>query len=55
MVNPDSPAFKFSEKIGLVIGKMMRYALIVSGIAILASILKNSKLSNNSPSKPTLP
>jgi len=25
MVNPDSPAFNFSEKIGLVIGKRIRY------------------------------
>lgn len=51
MVNPESPTFKFSEKIGLVVGKMMRYALIGSGIVILSSLLKNNRLSNTTPMK----
>lgn len=41
MVNLDSPTFKFSEKIGLVIGTMMRQVLICNEIALLDSKLKN--------------
>lgn len=58
MVNPDSPAFKFSEKIGLFIGKTIRYALIGSGIILLGGLLKNIRPShshttpNNPPSTP---
>lgn len=56
MVNPDSPAFKFSEKIGLFIGLTIRYALIGSGIILLGGLLKNIRPShttpNNSPSTP---
>ena len=28
MVNPDSPTFKISEKVGLIIGKGIRYILV---------------------------
>jgi len=54
MVNPDSPTFKFSEKIGLVVGTMIRYALIGSGIILLSSLLKikNKRPSNTTPNGP---
>lgn len=52
MVNPDSPAFKFSEKIGFLIGKAMRYALIGTGIVLLGGLLKNISPSHTTPNKP---
>jgi hypothetical protein len=33
MVNSNSPVYKFSEKIGLVIGKGIRY-IVIAGIAV---------------------
>ena len=36
MVNPNSTAFKFSEKVGLLIGKGIRY-IIVGGVIIFLS------------------
>lgn len=55
MVNPDSPAFKFSEKIGLFIGQTIRYALIGSGIILLGGFLKNIKPSHITPNNPPPP
>ena len=51
MVNPDSPAFKFSEKIGLFINTMIRYALIGSRIILLGGLLKNIRPSHTTPNK----
>ena len=52
MVNPDSPAFKFSEKIGLFIGTTIRYALIGSGIILLGGWLQNMRPSQTTPNNP---
>ena len=52
MVNPDSPAFKFSEKIGFFIGITIRYALIGSGIILLGGLLKNIRPSHTTPNNP---
>jgi hypothetical protein len=52
MVNLDSPAFKFSEKIGLFIGLKIRYALIGSGIILLGGLLKNIRPSHTTPNNP---
>jgi hypothetical protein len=52
MVNPDSPAFKFSEKIGVFIGTKIRYALIGSGIILLGGFLKNIRPSPTTPNNP---
>lgn len=52
MVNPDSPTFKFSEKIGWIAGKIIRYALISSGIILFSSLLKNKRPSHITPSNP---
>jgi len=43
MVNPDSPTFKFSEKIGLIIGKGIRYILVGGVIVFLGGKLGGSK------------
>lgn len=51
MVNPDSPSFKFGEKIGLLIGKGIRY-IVVGGVVIFIS----GKLGGSKPSQaPTTP
>ena len=55
MVNLDSPVFKFSEKIGLVIGTTIRYTLIGSGIIFLGGLLKNIKPSHSIPNNPPSP
>jgi len=47
MVNPDSPAFKISEKVGLIIGKGIRY-LIVGGVIVFLG----GKLGGSKPSHP---
>jgi hypothetical protein len=43
MVNPYSPAFKFSEKIGLIINKGIRYILVGKVIVFLDGKLVGSK------------
>ena len=47
MVNTNSPAFNFSEKIGLVIGKGIRY-IIIGGIVVFMG----GKLGGSKPSQP---
>ena len=47
MVNPNSPAYTFSEKVGLVIGKAIRY-FIIGGIAIFIG----GKLNGSTQSQP---
>jgi hypothetical protein len=43
MVNPESPTFKVSEKIGRIIGIALRYAVIGSGLFILGGLFKKNK------------
>jgi hypothetical protein len=51
MVNPNSSTFKFSEKVGLIIGKALRY-IIVGGIFVFLG----GKISGSKPShKPSQP
>lgn len=47
MVNSDSTAFKFAEKIGVVIGKGIRY-IIICGVVVLIG----GKLGDSTPSEP---
>ncbi len=47
MVNTNSPTFKVAEKVGLVIGKAIRYALIGSGVVLLGGLLKNIRPSHS--------
>lgn len=47
MVNPDSPTFKISEKIGVIIGKGIRY-ILVGGVFIFIG----GKLGGSKPSQP---
>lgn len=47
MVDSNSPAFNYSEKIGLIIGKGIRY-VIVSGVIIFLG----GKLGGSKPSQP---
>ena len=49
MVNPNSPAFKFSEKVGLLIGKGIRYIIMGSVIIFLGGKFGDS---NPPPSQP---
>ena len=55
MVNPDSSAFKFSEKIGLIIGKGIRYLLVGGVIVFLGGKLGGSKPSQPAPNPPAPP
>ena len=48
MVNPESPTFKFFEKIGLLIGKGIKIAVISGAILVLGGKLKGT-------GSPTLP
>jgi sulfite exporter TauE/SafE len=51
MVNTNSTSYKFSEKIGLAIGKMIRY-IVIGGIVFLIG----GKLGDSTPSqKPPAP
>jgi len=52
MVNPDSPSFKFSEKIGLIIGKGIRYILVGGVVVFLGGKLGGSKPSQAVPNPP---
>lgn len=57
MVNPNSPTFKFSEKVGLIIGKGIRYIIVGGIIVFLGGKLKNSNPSKAvpNPQPPTVP
>jgi hypothetical protein len=46
MVDPNSPAFNYSERIGRIIGKIIKY-LVVSGVIILIG----DKLGGSKPSQ----
>ena len=48
MVNPESPSFKFSERVGFIIGKGIRY-LIVGGVILYIG----KKAGRVTPTKPT--
>jgi hypothetical protein len=50
MVNPDSPTFKISEKIGLIIGKGIRYILMGGVIIFIGGKLGSSKPNPPAPS-----
>lgn len=52
MVNPESPTYKASERIGIIIGKIIRYALISSGFFILGGIFTKKSLKNKLTNKP---
>ena len=52
MVDPNSPAFNFSEKIGLVIGKVIRYILIGGVVVFMGGKLGGSKSSQPVPNPP---
>ena len=52
MVNLDSPTFKFSEKIGLIMGKGIRYVIVGGIIVFLGGIMKGSKPSSPAPDTP---
>ena len=43
MVNPDSLTFKFSEKIGLIISKGIRYILVGEVVVLLSEKFGSSK------------
>lgn len=47
MVNQNSPVYNFSEKIGLVIGKGIRYIIVGGVVAFLGG-----KLGSSTPSQP---
>jgi hypothetical protein len=55
MVNPDSPAFKLSEKIGFLIGKGIRYMIIGGVVIYLGGKLSGSKQSYPVPNPPAPP
>jgi len=52
MVNPNSPTFKFSEKIGLIIGKGIRCLLVGGVVVFLGGKLGGSKPSQPAPNPP---
>lgn len=52
MVNSNSPVFNFSEKIGLVIGKGVRYIIIGGVIVFMGGKLGGSKPSQPVPNPP---
>jgi len=52
MVNKDSPTFKFSEKIGLMMGKGIRYILVGGVLVFLGGKLGGSKPSQPVPNPP---
>jgi hypothetical protein len=51
MVNPNSSAFKFSEKFGLLIGKGIRYIIVGGVIIFLGGKLGRSNLAPNPPAR----
>lgn len=55
MVNPDSPSFKFSEKIGFMIGRGIRYILVGKVVVFLGGKLSGSKPSQPVPKPPAPP
>jgi hypothetical protein len=50
MINTNSTAYKLSEKVGLVIGKGIRY-IVIGGIAVFIGV----KLGGSTPSQPPPP
>ena len=52
MVDPNSPAFNFSEKVGLLIGKGIRYTIIGGVVAFMGGKLAGPKPSHPGPNPP---
>ena len=55
MVNPDSPSFRISEKIGIIIGKGIRYVIVGGIVFILTGKIRGSKAPSSVPSPPAPP
>jgi hypothetical protein len=55
MVNPESSAFKFSEKIGLIFGKGIRSIVIGGVVVFLGGKLGGFKPSQPAPNPPAPP
>jgi hypothetical protein len=53
MVNPDSPSFKFSEKLGLIIGKGIRYIIVGGIIVFIGGKINGSKPPQSVPNPQT--
>ena len=51
MVNSNSPAFKISEKLGLIIGKGIRYMIVGGLIVFLGNKLSRSNPIPNPPAR----
>jgi hypothetical protein len=51
MVNPNSPVYKFSERVGLTIGKMIRYIVIDGIIVFIGGELGGSTPSQQPPAR----
>ena len=51
MVNSHSPAFKFSEKLGFIIGKGIRYMIVGGVIVLLSNRLSRSNSIPNPPAR----
>lgn len=49
MVNPNSPTFKLSEKLGLILGKGIRYMFVGGIIVLLSNKLSRSNSVPNPP------
>ena len=52
MVNPDSPTFQFSEKVGLLIGKVIRYAIVGAAVVFIGGLINGPKPSHKVPNPP---
>ena len=55
MVNPNSPAFNFAEKVGFFIGKSVRYIIICGIVFIIGGKLRGSKTPGPVPNQPASP
>ena len=55
MVDPNSPTFKFSEKVGLIIGKGIRYMILGGIIVFLGGKINTSKPSPKPSAPPQAP
>lgn len=51
MVNSNSPTFKLSEKLGLIIGKGIRYMFVGGVIVFLGNKLSRSSTLPNPPAR----
>lgn len=51
MVNPNSPTFKLSEKLGLILGKGIRYMFVGGIVVFLGNKLSRSNSVPNPPAR----